>query len=319
MGKKYFFDQKNLVFKEEPKTLRNLLIRLRNPFYFAIGIAILFCGLSYFGIFTSPEKLYLQERGKHLITKINTINSAFDSISEFLSHAQKRDDNFYRVITQKDPIDPTARQAGFGGINNYEDLEGYDNSNLLIDAKKRGDILLSQLNIQRQSYDTLIEYAKVLNDSLLSVPAIQPMAPNDYKMITSPFGWRMHPILHQYIHHDGVDFAAEIGRKIYATGYGVVIATDENASGYGRRVIIDHGFGYHTLYGHMSKILVHIGDTVYRGSLIGKVGNTGSSTGPHVHYEVIYKFDKKDPANYYTNDLSQKEYKEIVKSFSKAN
>jgi murein DD-endopeptidase MepM/ murein hydrolase activator NlpD len=316
MGKKYIFDQENLVFIEEQKSLRNILIRLRKTIIYAIGLALFLCVLSYFGIFTSPEKIILKERSQFLVSKINTINNSFDSVSSFLAKTQQRDDKFYRVITQKEPINPATRQAGFGGTNNYENLEGYDHSKLLINAEKKGDILSSQINIQQQSYEELIKYAKNLNDSLLSIPAVTPMAPNDYKMISSPFGWRMHPVFHKYIHHDGIDFSAEIGQKIYATGYGVVVAADDNSNGYGRHVSINHGFGFMTLYGHMSKILVNVGDTVYRGTLIGRVGNSGTSTGPHVHYEVHYKNEIVDPSYYYTGDLNQKEYKEMVKQFN---
>jgi murein DD-endopeptidase MepM/ murein hydrolase activator NlpD len=156
---------------------------------------------------------------------------------------QHRDDECYRVISQKEPIAPSFRQAGFGGINNYENLEGFANSDLLINSSKKGDILLNQLNVQRESYDTLVEYARALNDSLLSAPAIPPMAPHDYKMISSPFGWRMHPVYHQYIHHDGIDLSADIGQRIYCTGSGIVISAEENSNGYGRCVVVDHGLG----------------------------------------------------------------------------
>jgi murein DD-endopeptidase MepM/ murein hydrolase activator NlpD len=198
-------------------------------------------------------------------------------------------------------------------------LEGFFNSSLLISASKKSDILLNQLHIQSKSYDTIINIAKNMDDSLLSAPGIAPVAPNDFKMISSGFGLRIHPITGKLQGHEGVDFAGNIGKPIHCTGNGVVTSVEKNSAGYGNRVIINHGYGFNTLYAHMSKIIVKEGDVVERGQVIGNIGNSGSSTGPHLHYEVIVKGAKKNPINYYINDLSDAEYLEMTKLFTSSN
>jgi murein DD-endopeptidase MepM/ murein hydrolase activator NlpD len=213
------------------------------------------------------------------------------------------------------PLSADKRMASFGGVNRYEALEGYFNTDLLVDYNRKADILAKKLNLQVQSYEAVVRSAKRCEDSLLSIPAILPVSPASYR-VSSAFGWREHPITHHRVHHDGLDMAAVEGSKVYSSGNGVVVSISNDVRGYGKQVVVDHGFGYKTRYAHLSKFSVHVGDTVSRGTEIGRVGNTGLSTGPHLHYEVITPKGRQNPINYFVRDLSTKEYKEMINSFS---
>lgn len=316
MRHKYLLDSENLVFIKEEKSLKDYIKSLSK--YTAIGTALaLVAWLTFFtGIFESPESNLLNTKNSYLISEVEHINAKFDSVSSFIAEIQYRDDNCYRVISQIEPLPKSVRKAGFGGSNNYENLEGFFNSNLIIQSNKKSDILLKQLNLQAQSYDTVIYVAKSLNDSLLSVPAILPISPMDFYYISSAFGNRIHPLTGKYHRHDGIDYAANVGKPIYATGKGIVTRVSKSRVGYGNRVVVSHGFSFKTLYAHMNEIYVSKGDTVLRGECIGTVGNTGTSTGPHLHYEVIYRNVKRNPKYYYINDLSDREYQDMVKLFS---
>lgn len=315
MRKRFLLDTEKLVYTEYKCTFKECFNR-----YFKITLLGVFFGLfiwtlAFSGLVISPKKWVLVKENKHIIAKLTSLSSNFDSVSGFLNDVQERDDHIYRVISKIPPIPTSVRLAGFGGTDKYSNLESFENSELLISTVKKSDVLLNQLDIQTQSYDTVFQLAKSLNDSLLSSPIIAPVSPNGYLTISSPFGWRFHPIHKMYIMHDGVDFAGNIGSPIYATGKGVVTTVEKNSNGYGNYVVIEHGFKYKTLYAHMSKIYVNVGETINRGQQIGTIGNSGTSTGPHLHYEVVYDRVKRNPLNYYIDDLSNDEYLEMIRSF----
>lgn len=318
MGKRYILDKDDLVYKKQPITIKAIV--QKNYWLLITGFVagIFIWGTAYFNIIGSPKQYYLDVRESKLLSKLSNINAQFDSISNDLGRVQNRDDNFYRVISQLNPIPATIRQQGFGGINNYTNLEGYLNSDLLIESNKRSEIIEKQLSLQIKSLDTIYRSVKTLNDSLLSTPAIAPMSPHGYYRISSPFGIRIHPISGKRIMHDGVDFAAKIGSNVYATGNGVVSIITRSNNGYGNRVTIKHGFGFQTVYAHLNTIMVQLGDTVYRGQKIGTSGNTGTSTGPHLHYEVIYGRHKQNPCSFYINDLTSKEYVDMLNTFEQS-
>lgn len=316
MRHNYNFDTENLVFQKEHFSFRKHLIKILK--YIATGIilgSIVFL-ISIFGSIESPEKIIIERQNAQLLTDIDSINQEFNKVVSFLSDIQDRDDNVYRVISKTHPLSASIRQAGFGGIDKYTNLQGYSNSDLLINLNKKSDILLNQLMVQNKSYDTVINLVLYKEDSLLSIPAIAPVAPHDYFRISSPFGYRVHPITGRVTMHDGIDFAANPGRPIHASGSGTVISVKHSREGYGNRIIIDHGFGFKSLYAHCSKIYVKAGDKIQRGQLIGLVGNTGSSTGPHLHYEVIKNNHKMNPKSFYINDLTQSEYRDMITSLS---
>ncbi|HEY6161380.1 MAG TPA: M23 family metallopeptidase, partial [Bacteroidia bacterium] len=216
------------------------------------------------------------------------------------------------------PIADNIRKAGFGGVDRYKELQGYQNSELVIETTKKLDRIAKQMYIQSKSFDEVIKLAKGKEKMLASIPAIQPISKKFLRHEPSGYGWRTHPIYKTAQFHPGMDFAAPLGTPIYATGDGVVERADDGESGYGNHVVINHGFGYQTLYGHMSRIACTVGQKVKRGQIIGYVGSTGLSTAPHCHYEVIKNGEKINPVNFYYNDLSPAEYQQLIELSSKS-
>jgi murein DD-endopeptidase MepM/ murein hydrolase activator NlpD len=248
-----------------------------------------------------------------LVFSVIIILIAYSYQSEVvLNELEQHDDNIYRVIFEAEPIPESVREAGYGGVNKYLDLEGLENSELVIETSTMVDKLTKQLYIQSKSFDEIFALAKNKNQMLASIPAIQPLSNKDLGRIASGFGYRIHPIYKTSIMHTGQDFTAPVGTEIYATGNGVVEKVEYYGRGYGNNVIIRHGYGYETLYGHMSKINVRQGQKINRGDIIGFVGNTGTSTGPHLHYEVIKNGNKLNPVNFFYNDLTPEEYEKML-------
>jgi murein DD-endopeptidase MepM/ murein hydrolase activator NlpD len=254
----------------------------------------------------------LHKENERLLTQYELMYKDLGTIEKVLDDIEQRDNNLYRVIFESDPIPSTIRRAGFGGVNRYSKLESFDNSELVIKTAEKLDILSKQAYIQSKSYDEVMELAK--NKELLTscMPAIMPISNKSLKSTASGWGYRIHPIYKIKQFHYGMDFTASIGTKIYATGDGVVKDVQSIGGGYGRWVLIDHGFGYETLYGHMNGFNVKVGDHVKRGSVIGFVGNSGTSTGPHVHYEVHKNGEPVNPQYYYFKDLNAQEYEKMV-------
>jgi murein DD-endopeptidase MepM/ murein hydrolase activator NlpD len=239
------------------------------------------------------------------------MNKDIEKISKALEDIQMRDDNIYRVIFEANPIPSSIRMAGFGGANRYTKLESMDNSELIISVAKKLDILSKQVYVQSKSYDDVVRMALGKEKMLASIPSIMPVSNRDLKRTASGWGMRMHPIYRIPRFHYGMDFTAPTGTDIFATGNGIVKEVGRNA-GYGNIVLIDHGYGYETMYGHLSRTNVKIGQTVNRGDVIGFVGSSGASTAPHLHYEVMKNGQKVNPQNYYFQDLNPLEYEKMI-------
>jgi len=317
MGYKYRFDRENLVYINEKITIKTLIRDNCRKGFVGVILGVGIWCVSFFNLIESPKEYLLEQHGQNLVEKLGLVNSNFDSITNQLLDIQHRDDNFYRVVSQLNPISPEERKQGFGGVNAYSNLEGFLSSELLIESNRRSDIIQKQLKFQLHSLDTIFISVREIDDSLLAVPAISPVSPCDYHRISSPFGMRVHPITGKLKRHDGLDFAASIGKPIFATGNGIVSLVQKSKLGYGNRIAIKHGFGFKTVYAHLHNIEVSIGDTITRGQKIGTVGNTGTSTGPHLHYEVIFNNRKFNPKNYYIDDLSIEEFNEMLSSSKK--
>lgn len=267
----------------------------------------------------SPKEKQLKREISYLTLQLELMNTKLDKASAVLSELQQRDDNIYRVIFEAEPIAPEIRNSGFGGVNRYDELEGFEQSDLVIASAKKLDQLTKQLVVQSKSFDEVVELAKNKNAMLAAIPAIQPVANKDLTRIASGFNYRIHPIYKIKHFHTGMDFTAPTGTEIYATGDGTIEKAENAGNGYGIHVIINHGYGYQTLYGHMSRVKVHPGQKIKRGELIGYVGNTGTSSGPHVHYEVIKNGEKINPVNYFYSDLTPEEYEKVIELSSRAN
>ena len=260
----------------------------------------------------SPKEKKLRREIEKLKTEYEVMNQKMMMAQGVLADLQDRDNNIYRVIFEADPIPDNIRKAGFGGSDRYAKLQGFENTNMLEETSQKLDKLLKQIYIQSKSFDDVLKLAKNKEEMINSIPAIMPL--NIKNMVRQPggFGWRTHPIYKTQEFHPGMDFPAAEGVPIYATGDGIVESSDANMQGYGNHVVINHGFSYQTLYGHMSKILVKAGVKVKRGQLIGLVGTTGLSTAPHLHYEVIKNGQKVNPINFYYNDLNPEEYQQML-------
>ena len=317
MREKYIFDRDSLTFVEEKRTTSRFFKRCGKFFLSAFVVGGAVWGLSYFNVIPSINSLLLQQESEACISNIHQLDMRFEKIEEFLSEIQSHDDSCYRVLSYMEPLSSDKRMASFGGTNKYENLEGYFNTDLFVDYNRKVDILSKKLNFQEQSYETVLRNAQRAEDSLLSVPGILPVNPLQYR-VSSPFGFREHPINHKYIHHDGLDLAAREGSKVYATGKGVVVSVSNDPRGYGKQVMVDHGYGLKSRYAHLSTFSGQVGDTVNRGTEVGLVGNTGQSTGPHLHYEVIVSGTRKNPDNFFLRDMTSSEYREMVNTFAGA-
>jgi murein DD-endopeptidase MepM/ murein hydrolase activator NlpD len=260
----------------------------------------------------SPKEKLLKKENSQLKSQYQLLDSRMDQVTKVLADIQRRDDEIYRVIFEAEPIAKEIREAGFGGVNRYKNLDGYKNSDLIVESAKKLDQITKQLYIQSKSYDEVYQLATRKEKMLASIPAIQPVANKDLKRMASGYGMRMHPIYKRRKMHTGMDFSAVKGTEIYATGNGKVVHVERSRRGYGNHVIIDHGYGFKTLYAHMSKFDVRRGQEVQRGQIIGYIGNTGTSVAPHLHYEVIKNGEKVNPINYYFNDLTAEEYEKMI-------
>ena len=263
--------------------------------------------------YESPRMRSLHKENERLLTQYELMYKDLMTVEKVLDEIEQRDNNLYRVIFESDPIPSTIRRAGFGGVNRYSKLESFDNSDLVIKTAEKLDILSKQAYIQTKSYDEVMKLAMNKEELKVSIPAIMPISNKSLKSTASGWGFRIHPIYKIKQFHYGMDFTANIGTKVYATGDGVVKDIQSIGGGYGKWILIDHGFGYETLYGHLNGFNVKIGDKVKRGNVIGFVGNTGTSTGPHLHYEVHRNGEPVNPQYYYFKDLNAQEYEKMVK------
>ena len=315
---KYYYDTKTLSYKPIESTgidkFKKFIVYLTSS-----AILAFFTLLIFFQYFDSPKEKRLKGEINHLLSQYEIINNDLEKIELVLDDIQNRDDNIYRTIFEADPIPTSIRKQGFGGVNRYKKLSGYSNSDLIINTSKKIDQLTKQLYLQSKSFDEIIELAKNKSKMLASIPAIQPVANKDLKRMTSGYGYRIHPIYKTRKMHYGMDYSAKVGTEIYATGDGVISKVKRSKRGYGNYVKINHGFGYETLYAHMSKYIVKKGQKVKRGEVIGYVGNTGISTAPHLHYEVRKDNKKINPVNFYFNDLTPDEYEKMLELASQPN
>ena len=240
------------------------------------------------------------------------LNKKMGQAQRVLSEIEERDNAIYRVYFEANPISKEQRKAGFGGVNRYKNLEGFDNSNLIISTSKKIDILTKQIVVQSKSLDEIAILAEEKEKLLKAIPTIQPVKNEDLTRMASGYGYRSDPFTKARKFHKGMDFTAPRGTPIYASGDGVVKRADGRASGYGNHIRIDHGYDYVSLYAHLYKYNVNVGQKVRRGDLIGYVGSSGRSVGPHLHYEVFKDNIRINPLNFYYGNLSTEEFNRLL-------
>lgn len=317
---KYYYDSENLAY-------RKIKIKKATKFGYAILFVVasaLFGFLCFVVLLNTPffetPKDKLQSREiENMKLRYAILNKKMDQADEVLADIEDRDNTIYRAYFNTSAIPTEQRKAGFGGINRYKDLEGYNNSDLVISTSRRVDVISKELVIQSKSLDEILKLAKEKNKLLATIPAIQPVKNENLKRIASGFGYRSDPFTKARKMHEGMDFTAKNGTPIFATGDGVVAKADNSASGYGNHIVLRHGFGYETLYGHLSKYNCRAGQNIKRGDIIGYVGSTGRSEAPHLHYEVHKDGKAVNPINFYYGNISAAEYVAISKVANQEN
>jgi len=312
MGKQDFhFNPVTHRFEASKLSLGNLLLRYGLP---AVLAVILSFGIRYSlgKQISNPKEIKLLAEKEGLINHYLTVEERVSELEASIGELQYRDDNIYRSYYQMEPISAALREAGLGGAEQYSNLHGYESSQVMIDLTRRIDMADVRLDIQQGSFNDLLSQAEYHRQLLDHKPSIQPISLQNFYWVSSLFGYRTDPMSKRRTMHRGVDFAGRIGLNVYASGDGVVVRTKVSRTGFGKEVQVDHGFGYVTRYGHMNSILVHRGQEIKRGSIIGTLGSTGKSTGPHLHYEVRHYGVARNPKHFYSEDLSPTEYSEIV-------
>lgn len=311
---KYYYDPDTLSYRKiEPKKSRKyrymFLFFLAATLFGSLGLMLLLNT----NFVNTPKELSLQREMNNYELQFDLLNKKMQQIEQVLTNIEDRDNNIYRLYFEANPIPEEQRRAGFGGVNRYKSLEGYNNSDMIISSTQRLDIIQKQLVIQSKSLDEITKLAEEKENLLAAIPAIQPINNDDLARMASGFGWRSDPFTKARKMHWGMDFTSPRGTPIYASGDGVISRADNSASGYGKHIRIDHGYGYLTLYAHLSKYNVKKGQKIKRGDLIGFVGSTGRSQAPHLHYEVFKDGNRIDPINFYYGSLSAKEFENMLK------
>lgn len=312
---KFVYNTQTLRYEKVVEPIKVKLFKFFGFLSAVVVTAIVIISIAY-NYFPSPKEQALNREIKQMKEEMSLMSSDFEVVTKELNYLQDRDANVHRMIFGMDPIDKDVWNGGIGGTDRYSNLTKYKNTGeLLIETKQRVEKLKRQLVIQSKSLDDVEKLAQQREDMLASIPAIKPIRSDKLQRnirSLSGFGMRLHPIFKRRKMHTGIDFTTPKGISIHATGNGKIVDIKKKKSGYGTHVIIDHGYGYETLYAHMGSVSVKKGEKVTRGQIIGTVGNTGTSTAPHLHYEVIYQGKKVNPIHYCMDGLSDKEYQELV-------
>jgi len=308
---KYFFNEKTLSYEEiilspGQKARRFFLLLVSVLAFAAIFVFVLS------NYFDSPKELMQKREIAAYDLQFRMMNDRMNNMQKLMNELSNRDDNIYRVIFEAEPIPKSEREAGIGGADRYTDLEGYNESKLLVETAKKLDKLTAEVYVQSKSFDQVFAMVRNKEKMLASIPAIQPVRNTQLERISSYFGYRIDPIYKVKKLHEGLDFAAPKGTPVHVTGDGRVIMASRSRGGYGNEIRVDHGYGYVTVYAHLSAYKVKKGQRVKRGQVIGLVGNTGKSTGPHLHYEVRKNDIPINPIYYFYNDLTPDEYSKML-------
>ena len=316
---KYYYDTENLAYhKIKPQKRKKVgyaLLFLLASALFGFLCFVVLMNTPYFE--TPKDKIQAREIDNMKI-RYSILNKKIENIEQVAADLEERDNNLYRVYFNSAPIS-NEKSRGIIDIARYKELEGYNNSDLVINTSKKVDRISKALAFQSRSLDEILKLAKAKDKLLSAVPAIQPVKNEDLKQMASGFGYRTDPFTKARKMHEGMDFTAKTGTPIYATGDGVVAKADNSLSGYGNHIEISHGFGYLTLYAHLSKYKVRQGQRVKRGDIIGYVGSTGRSQAPHLHYEVHKDGKVVNPINFYYGNISAAEYVAISKIANQEN
>lgn len=315
---KYYYDSETLSYRKIERKKRRTF-KYISLFILAsalFGFLFVFIASQYI---ESPREKALKRELANMQLQFELLNKKMNEAESVLENIAQRDNTLYRMYFETNPIPEEQRKAGFGGVNRYKNLEGFDNSQLISESHKKLDILQKQIVVQSKSLDEITKLAEDKEKLLASIPAIQPVRNEDLTRMASGYGMRSDPFTKVRKMHWGMDFTAPRGTPVYASGDGVVDRADSNSSGYGRHIRIDHGYGYVSLYAHLYKYNVRKNQRVKRGDLIGFVGNTGRSEAPHLHYEIFKDGQRINPINFYYGNLSPEEFNDLLEKASLEN
>jgi len=317
---KYYYDPKTCKYERYKRNNWDIALNFLGFFSLASVFAVIML-LSFNYFFESPKELMLKKENRELTLYYRLLEGEVTKMNQMMVDLQQRDDNLYRIIFESEPVPGEMRNAGIGGSDRYKEIKekGLKQEDLVISLSQKVDALKRKMYVQSISYDEVTEMAFSKEEYWAAVPAMQPIVNEDLNLLASGFGMRVHPILKVRKMHTGVDFAAPKGTAIYATGDGVVSAVKTVFGGYGKHIEIDHGFGFVTRYAHMNEFKVKKGQKIKRGDIIGTVGNTGSSTAPHIHYEIIKDGRYVNPVNYFFKDLTPEKFDKILELSGREN
>ena len=315
---KYYYNTHTLRYEKLTVPLRVKLLRIFGFIAASLVTAalIVWIGFKYIG---SPNEKILRQQLSDYEDNYELVNKRLSKLQELMTELEKRDNQVYRSIFEADPIPDSARAKTFEKSKEISLIQQMGDNELVNSISEQLNNMLSRAAFQAKSYKEIDQMVRDKQKLLSSIPAIQPVSNKDLKQIASGFGYRIDPVYKVTKFHAGLDFAAPQGTPIYATADGRVRSSGMDNGGYGNHVIIDHGYGYETLYGHMVRIKVRAGNSIKRGELIGWVGNTGKSTGPHCHYEVHRKGTPVDPIYFFYNDLTPAQFDRMVKMAAASN
>ena len=315
---KYFYNTNSLRYEKLETPLRVKLLRI---FGFLAAAIVTAAIISFFAFrfVGSPNEKLLNLENERLQDKYHQLNDQVKAAQEQMSELVKRDNEVYRAIFEANPIPDSARARALAQEQESARVENMRSSDLVNSIVNSLNNLGHYINAQKKSYVEIDDLLKNKEKLLVSTPAIQPVSNKDLTRVASGFGYRIDPIYKTVKLHAGLDFAAPQGTPIYATANGTVTVAGNTGNGYGNHVVINHGYGYETLYGHMVKVKARAGQQIKRGEVIGYVGSTGKSTGPHCHYEVHKNGQKIDPVYFFYNDLSPEQYDLLLKRAAAAN
>ncbi len=310
--KRYQLDREKLLFRQIRLTFKEKLVR----FFIGLSLSLILAlayGMGFKAFFGSPEEKILEDELSELQYKYNLLQQDFNKIDNSLAELAAVENNVYRPVLDLDTLAESFRLSGFGGSKRYEELEGYDNSELMINASRRLNLLERKAYVQSRSFEEIIPNAEDWKNKLEHIPYIQPVK------VSIPLGEGVkfrddHPVLHISRWHYGQDFRAPNGTRVYATGSGIVTKAAWTPYGFGNRIEIDHGYGFKTIYGHLSEFLVEAGQEIHRGDLIALSGSTGVSSGPHLHYEIHYNGKVQNPLYFFSDDLTLSEYNDMIQA-----
>lgn len=315
---KYYYNTHSLRYEKLETPLRVKLLRIFGFIAAAFVSAVIIVAIA-FQYIASPKEKILRQENDDLRENYAVVQERVRRLEQQMTELEKRDNQVYRSIFEATPIPDSARLKEMEKNKEVELVQAMGESDLMKGLTVQLNNLALRAAYQEKSYNEIDGMIKNKEKLLAGIPAIQPVSNRDLTRIASGFGYRIDPVYKVAKFHAGLDFAAPQGTPIYATADGVVKQADYNEGGYGNHVVINHGYGYETLYGHMYKIKAHVGDHVKRGEIIGYVGNTGKSTGPHCHYEVHKNGQHVDPVYYFYNDLSPEQYDRLLKLAAASN